>query len=57
MPTAQPVPFTVSPGQSYVGNPFDERADAAHINQVGTSGNNIFASYTITPVWSSTPAN
>jgi hypothetical protein len=50
MPTPKPVPFTLSPSQSLFGNPFTERATDQHINQVGTTDNDIFASYTITPV-------
>ena len=55
MPVPKYVPFTLSPGQSMSGNVFNERATDQHINQVGTAGNNVFASYTITPVWSNTP--
>jgi hypothetical protein len=53
MPTPAYVPFTLSSGQSMSGNVFDGRATDQHINQIGWE--NAFATYTITPVWSSTP--
>jgi hypothetical protein len=54
-PTPKPLPFTLAPNQTLFGDPFTDRATDQHINQVGTTENDVWATYTITPVWSSTP--